>query len=233
MKQERLPFENRMTPLQIALGWLWFPLYVIVAPLLLNIYGAVNAPNVTIVQINLAYVGIGMAFVLIVMFSFLRRSFDAFADRPGLCLWAMMIGFVVNWGLSLAVSLLLLLFGDVPENPNDAFILDMAGSDFGPVAAMTVFLAPIVEEVLFRGVVFGSVAPRSRGWAYVLSAALFSLNHVWQYAAANADPLLLLYAVRYVPVSLVLAWCYDRSGSIWTPIFFHMGFNALSFLILG
>ena len=61
---------------------------------------------------------------------------------------------------------------------------------------------------------------------------LFSLYHVWQYAAASGDPGLLLYAIQYIPMSVALAWTYERSGSIWTPIFFHMGYNAISYLAL-
>ena len=44
---------------------------------------------------------------------------------------------------------------------------------------------------------------------------------------------MLLYALEYIPVSFALAWAYERSGSIWTNIFFHMGFNALSYYVLN
>ena len=219
--------------MQTALGWVYLPLHLIALPMLLNIYAAFNAPKVSAVAINLAYVCAGVVFVLLVMFSFLRRSFDPFAERPMQCLKIMLLAFAANYAMSLLLGLVYLLLHAPEENPNNAFVLDLIGEDFGPMVAMTVFLAPIVEETLIRGVVFGSIAPRSRPWAYIASTALFSLNHVWQYAIAYHDPLQLLYAVQYVPVSLALAWSYDRSGSIWTPIFFHMGFNALSFAALG
>ncbi len=48
----------------------------------------------------------------------------------------------------------------------------------------------------------------------------------------SGDMTMLLYALEYLPVSVVLAWAYERSGCIWTNIFFHMGFNALSFYVL-
>ena len=117
------------------------------------------------------------------------------------------------------------------ENPNNALVMEMA-QDSGVIRAVAIFLAPIVEEVLFRGALFGSIRTRSRAWAYVASVAAFSLYHVWQYAAAYADWKMLLYALQYIPISIVLAWAYERSGCIWTSIFFHMGFNALSFYAL-
>jgi membrane protease YdiL (CAAX protease family) len=39
--------------------------------------------------------------------------------------------------------------------------------------------------------------------------------------------------VQYLPISIVLAWIYERSGTIWTSIFFHMGINAMSFYVLN
>ena len=228
-----LPFQHRMSPLQTALGWLYLPLHMIVLPLGLGAFVLWFAPELTEIEINLAYAGVGMAFVLTVMFSFLRRSFDAFLDRPGFCLWTAVLGFVANYALSIAIGLLLLLLPQPADNPNDSFILEMASRNRGAVLAINAILAPIVEEVLFRGVVFGSLQRCSRMLAYVLSSALFSLGHVWQYAAAWGDPAVLLYALRYLPVSVVLAWCYERSGSIWTTIIFHMAFNGISFAVLG
>ncbi|MBR1497390.1 MAG: CPBP family intramembrane metalloprotease [Oscillospiraceae bacterium] len=233
MKPERRRFENAMSPLQTALGWLYFPLHLLALPLLLNIYVAWRAPDTSPVALNVAYLGMGWCFALLVMFSFLRRSFDAFIDAPGRCVRAMLLGFCADYVLSLAVVYIFRRIGAAPENPNDSYIMELATRDWGAIAAINIFLAPLLEEVLFRGVAFGSLRPRSRFWAYAVSTVLFSLGHVWQYAAAQRDALVLLYAFRYVPVSLVLAWCYEYSGSIWTSIFFHMAFNGLSFWVLS
>ena len=108
----------------------------------------------------------------------------------------------------------------------------MADTGFNMTFALAVFLAPMVEEPLFRGAVFGSLYRRSRWAAYAVSAALFSLYHVWQFAAAYGDPTYLIYALAYVPVSLALAFAYERSGSIWVPIAFHMTINAVTMYVL-
>ena len=44
---------------------------------------------------------------------------------------------------------------------------------------------------------------------------------MWQYAAAYGDPLYLLMAVEYLPAGVALCWAYERTGSIWSPIFLH------------
>ena len=95
---------------------------------------------------------------------------------------------------------------------------------------IVVFLAPFVEETLFRGLVFGGLKERSRPMAYAVSCALFALLHVWQFAVAGRDPGYFLQMVQYLIPGLVLAWAYDHSGTLWASIGLHAGVNALSLL---
>jgi len=135
--------------------------------------------------------------------------------------------------MSLFMSLLLMLLGLVQENATTEMVALSQGRDYAMLKAVAVFLAPIAEEVLFRGVVFGSLRKRSRTLAYIASIVLFSLYHVWQFAVRSGEPMYLLAALQYIPISYVLVWGYERSCSIWTTIFFHMGYNAFSFYLLG
>ena len=222
-----------MTETQTALGWVYLLLHAAALPLLLRLLQSALPEPLPEAQLDLIYYVVGILFCLTVMFSFLRRSFDRLADNLRLCLLTILLALLMDYALSAAAALLLLLVDGVLENPNNELIMDLAEQDSGTVKAIAIFLAPIVEETLFRGVVFGSIRARSRVWAYIVSAAAFSVYHVWQYAVFYGDPRLLLYALQYLPVSVVLAWAYERSGSIWTNIFFHMGFNALSFYVMN
>ena len=235
MKLRRLeiPFENQMSRTQTVLGWIYLLLHIAVIPLLITLLSDVWPEPIDLATANLVYFGIGVAFCLTVMYGFLRRAFDRLVDNLRLCLLTILLALMMDYALSGAVTLILLLFEGMAENPNNAEIMDLAAEYGGPIKAVGIFLAPIVEEVLFRGVIFGSIRSRSRLWAYIVSIAAFSLYHVWQYAAASGDLTMLLNALEYIPVSIVLAWAYERSGCIWTNIFFHMGFNALSFYVLS
>jgi len=181
-------------------------------------------------RLNLVYFCISAVVVLLIFGSYLRAHFDNFLNRVGYCLitilMALGLDYVLSYGVSF-IAMLLPMLGQ--ENPNDQAVMDLAAQTGGAIKAMAIFLAPIVEEVLFRGVIFGSLRSRSRVWAYVLSIAIFALLHVWQYALAAADWTVLLYVLQYIPVSFALCWCYERSGSIWCPIAFHMFINAMSF----
>ena len=235
MKLRRIiiPFENQMTRTQSLLGWVYLLLHVAVLPWMLGLLGRYSPDPIPEPTLNLVYYAIGVAFCLTVTHGFLRRGFDRLVDNFRLCLLTIAVALMIDYALSGVAALLLLLVDGLVENPNNAAVMEMAGTDSGAVKAIAIFLAPIVEEVLFRGAVFGSIRTRSRRWAYVVSVLAFSLYHVWQYAAASGDLRMLLYAVQYFPVSIVLAWAYERSGCIWTSVFFHMGFNAMSFYVLS
>ena len=236
-----IPFENRMTRTQTILGWIYLLMHVAVLPLLLGLLAEFTPDPMSEATANLIYYVVGIVFCLTVMHSFLRRAFDRLVDNLRLCILTMVMALLIDYALSGVAALLLLLVDGVVENPNNAEVLELVDQNSGAVKAIAIFLAPIVEEILFRGVVFGSIRPRSRLWAYVASIAAFSIYHVWEEgltaaevkAAVSRDAATLLYALQYIPVSYVLAWAYERSGSIWTNIFFHMGFNALSLFALN
>lgn len=233
LRKIEIPFENRMTKTQSILSWVYLLMHVAVLPVLLALLQGYSPDPISDGTLNLIYYIIGIVFCLTVTHSFLRRSFDRLADNFRLCLLTIVLGLMINYALSAAAALVLMLVEGVAENPNNSAIMDLNVTDSGAVRAVAIFLAPIVEEILFRGAVFGSIRTRSRLWAYIVSITAFSLYHIWQYAAVSGDPAMLLYALEYFPVSFVLAWIYERSGSIWTSIFFHMGFNALSLYMLN
>ena len=118
-----------------------------------------------------------------------------------------------------------LLLDWLPENLF-AFGTGLVGAG---VLHLLVMLIPLVEEPLFRGLLFGATRRYSRVLGYVLSTLVFALYCVWQfvYTYGTVDFRYLLLFLQYVPMSLALTWCYDNGGSIWSPIALHMVLNAL------
>lgn len=227
------PFYYGMSRRACIIGWCYLPVHVFLLPLLLGIYASVTMREVDDLTLNVMYYGVSLLAVLIFAWHFLRKDFDIILDNKLLSLLTMVTAYFISLLLSYAALFLLnFLLADV-VNPNNQAVEALTEISYTPVFGLTVFAAPIVEEVLYRGAVFGSIRKRSRILAYAVSTVLFSLSHVWQYALVYNDPALLIYAIQYVPLSIALAYCYDRSSSIWTPIFFHMASNALSMLVLS
>ena len=228
------PFGSRMSKVQSILGWCYLPMHIFVIPLLAGLLAYFSPEIMDETAVNVVYYAIGLAFTLFVMGSWLRRDFDTLLDNWGRCLLCAVFAYAVYWALSLVTAALLLWSeGDV-LNPNNEAIMELSGGGYGPLRGLAIFIAPLVEETLFRGVVFGTL--RRRGWralAYIVSIVVFSIYHIWQYVLLYADPSLFIYALQYIPVSAALAWLYDRSGTIWSSIFFHMLINLIAFQVLS
>lgn len=160
----------------------------------------------------------------------LARTTRRFLDEPVQALKTAGVGLVAYYGLGELAARLGKLLADRSGNLNDAAISARTGAAPHMTLLIVVFLAPFVEETLFRGLVFGGLKEKSRPLAYAASCALFALAHVWQFAVAGRDPAYLLVMVQYLIPGLVLAWAYDHSGTLWASIALHAGVNALSVL---
>jgi len=117
------------------------------------------------------------------------------------------------------------------DNPNNSAIFDFAGQNTGAMAAMAVFMAPIVEEPLFRAGFFAPIRKHSRLAAYAVTILLFAVYHIYPYALD--DPRQWVYILQYVPVTFLLCRAYERTNSVWTSVFMHMLVNGVSVLSIG
>ena len=75
--------------------------------------------------------------------------------------------------------------------------------------------APVLEEMLFRGVILrGFLRRYTRNFAIVWSAALFALAHLNLYQVCTA-----------LALGVVAAWLYERCRSLWPCILLHAAYN--------
>ena len=82
-------------------------------------------------------------------------------------------------------------------------------------------LAPLAEEVVFRGAILRSLLGRYRPWtAICLSALLFALIHV--------NPAQLPHAFA---VGLLFGWMYYRTGSILPSMAYHWANNSVAYVM--
>lgn len=97
------------------------------------------------------------------------------------------------------------------------FLLFDTGLEIFTTLFLLVVVAPIGEEVFFRSFVQNALAGRFGRWAgIILSGLIFGLYH--------GVPIQIILAI---PVGIVAAWLYDRTGSLWPPMLFHFVINFL------
>jgi len=104
----------------------------------------------------------------------------------------------------------------------DEFILLLNGSRSFKVAFAIVVLAPICEELIFRGYLFKVLRPTWLGASgtIVLSSALFMFFHYGQYQW----PIL----VSIFLFSILLGYLREKSGSVYLPMIMHALNNLIS-----
>ena len=229
MTTNRIPpqFTPDHTTGEAAFGWLWLLVHMFVLPLLFAVIMPQTAEESPL-TINYIYYGISMAAVFLVFLKMLRREFDHLLDRFWHCIRYFFAAYFLWYALSMVMAAAMTALGIEATPPNDLAVDMLAQENFGGVLAISVIAAPIVEEVLFRGVLFQSIRKRSGGWAYIASLAVFGLYHTWQFALLYQDPVYLLYSLQYIPITFALTWSYEKSGSLWTTIFVHATNNYLA-----
>lgn len=106
--------------------------------------------------------------------------------------------------------------------------LDSSGARIAMMAIAT-FLAPLSEELMFRGVLLRALAHRSRTTILLGTSVVFALFHV---AGTTSSEAAILVFLQILLVGLVLAHLTLRHDRLGPAIFVHAGFNLLATLIL-
>ena len=225
MARTPVNFTSRLSKKETVAVLAWLPVHLWLLPLLLQ--QMINRGAMDDVAANVICYTLGVLYMLGLLFPFLRRDFDPLCDRPVYCLLEILKNYVLMYLGNMAVgALMMLVLSQGGENPNNAGLMDMADRGWNQMSTMAVFMAPIVEECMFRAGIFGTLRRYSRWGAYLVATLAFSLYHVWSYALV--DPIYWLYFIQYVPVSLLLCRVYERTNSIWGSIFFHMLVNYIA-----
>lgn len=95
---------------------------------------------------------------------------------------------------------------------------NIAGGNLFGTFMIAVVCAPIIEELLFRGIVFRSIRKISSPWiAILISSALFGAYHM------N-----LVQAVYATLMGIVAAIIYEKKANLLFPIFVHVANNTVA-----
>ncbi|MGO1117528.1 lysostaphin resistance A-like protein [Rhodovibrionaceae bacterium A322] len=137
---------------------------------------------------------------------------------------AIVFAFLMIPAVSLINILVQEIMGGEQENPQ-LQVLAPAGFSWGSYISIMVISAlvvPIIEEIVFRGLLFGWLAGRfGVAIGAGVSALIFSILH----GVPHLIPSLCVLGVA-------LAYLYEKSGSLWPPIILHGAFNAVMTTLL-
>ena len=222
-----------MTPGEQIAGTVFFMIYLLVLPFaadpLFRLAGKLLGITFSRTLESVVTYYLLFAVSILIFHRYLARTSTSLAERLGEAGTSLGLGLVAFYGLNELVFRVGGLFTESRVHLNDYPIsAQIQGPPHMTLLIVLLLLAPFVEEVLFRGLVFGNLRSKSRVGAYAASCLLFALLHVWQFAVAGQDGASFLLMLQYLVPGVVLAWVYERSGTLWTAIALHAGVNALS-----
>lgn len=227
MGGHRRQWRPQMTHDEFVRGWVFFALYFLVFPFVMAglqwVFDHTWSLYLSDAAANVLYYLFSDVLVFLVFWTFLQNALDILMDYLPENLFAFGTG-LLGAG---ALHLLVMRLPYPVDNPVfEDWPAQFAYSPWATIA-IVVILMPIVEEVLFRGLLFGGLRRYSRSLAWMVTVVVFMLYCVWTFAFSFGDMRYLLLGLQYLPMSLALTWCYDRGGSIWSPIFLHMVINGI------
>lgn len=140
------------------------------------------------------------------------------------CFYIMCLGFFLEILINYALSIVELLAPDIMKEYED--LMELAGlTEISlPVILAAVVLAPIVEELVFRGcTMLMAQKMECRFWIVnLIQAAIFGLAHMNWIQSSYAFVL-----------GLLLGYCCHKYHSLWASILLHFVFNFFGSVAVG
>ena len=209
-------------------GWVYLAFSLIALPSLLTILNSKLASPMDEGTLNFTFYCINFLAVCCIFSSFLRDSLVAAWRDLWNFIQAVVLGYVALWATTKAMDFVMDYLLPGFTNINDSSIIAMAKTGYTLTAIGVVILVPLVEEVLYRGLIFRNLYRSSQVAAYLVSMAAFAAIHVLAYIGTESVTTLVLCFLQYLPAGLCLAWTYTKADNIFAPIVVHAIVNAVA-----
>lgn len=163
----------------------------------------------------------GLVAILFIMKPYMEAPSTRDAANPGsIVLWAIAGVFLAYFAEFIAGLIEINLLGITQSSANTQQIMEITRS--APLFALiTSLIAPIVEEIIFRKIIFGTLYKKVNFFmAAVISALIFGIIH--------GEP---EHILIYGSMGFVFAYLYVKTKRIIVPILVHMTLNTITVVI--
>jgi uncharacterized protein len=164
---------------------------------------------------------IGLVIVLLLMKPDMEKAQTRRSWLTGdIVMWSILGVFMAYFAQAIATMIESKIFGIEigSENTQDIMTITRTIPLFAIIPAV---IAPILEELIFRKIIFGSLYKRTNFFlAALLSAFIFGIIH--------GEP---EHILIYASMGFVFAFLYVKTESILVPIIVHMTLNSISVIV--
>ena len=177
----------------------------------------------------LADIGVIIAIIAVNRKSIRQGLNEELSDRKAMLhhLFILFYMFLITALAMFLSSALIYNLGLVSQNQESL----MESQQLNPVLMniQIVLLAPIIEETIFRGVIFTWLYKKMKWGAYFVSAFIFGFLHIW-IQMLTSGPAAFLVILPYFLLGLGLAITYKRTKLLIYPIIIHVLWNLIGIL---
>lgn len=148
-------------------------------------------------------------------------------------IWMIPVGYVVVLVLRAVVTMVIVnYYGELNFGANQEVVESITAQAPHLMAFAAIVLAPLWEELLFTGLLFGWLREKSRFLAYLVASLAFGLLHTWTMFTFGFSLLAVLITLIYVPSALISCRLYEKTGNLWSSILFHSFSNGMAMLAM-
>ncbi|MBM6840288.1 CPBP family intramembrane metalloprotease [[Clostridium] spiroforme] len=236
-----LEFAGRLNGKQKAIGFiLLLPTYLYITPTLVEagLYFFVKYVKVldiyTInIYLNFFSTLISMIFAVVLFKDFFIDNIRKFKQNLSKnILWSATAGLGINYLISYLANILIILFLGTSDSASNQLLFEsLIENSFLLMAIQAIVFAPIVEELIFRGLVFRSFRQYNIYLAHFISAFCFGFIHIYQGLFAG-DFTQLVYLLSYGGMGFAYSFVYEKRKTIVAPMIVHMLNNLIATIII-
>ena len=216
-----------MTRREIFFSGIYLVFELFLLPAVLTAVNTALSSPWTAGGVNFLYFLLNFLAVAVILRRFLRQSLLDALRKPRLVLIHALLGAAAYWSMTNVLTQIIVWIEPAFFNINDSSIQQIMTQDFTLMAVGTVLLVPLVEESLFRGLLFGALWERCRCAGWIVSVCAFAAIHVIRYIGSYPPYMLFLCFLQYLPAGFCIAWAYLKADNILAPILIHTAVNAM------
>lgn len=236
-------FAGKLNGKQKAWGFIvLLPLYFYVVPMIVNFgiytlvkYGILPADqNMLGVYLNLFSGLLSLICAVFIFKDFIKDNYLRFKEHLfENVAWSMTFGIASVYIFSIIANIIIGLLIDTSSHSaaNQALFETYFGSSMILMMIQSVFIAPILEELLFRGLIFRSLRKYNKILAHVISSFIFGFIHIYS-GLFSGDLTQLAYLFSYGLMGFAFSLAYEKKKTIFVPITIHMINNFIAVAII-
>lgn len=167
---------------------------------------------------------------IILLKNFYQNEFRKFKEKAVFCILVGLGGWIGMILLNIILNIILNIAGTSENQQAIEMMFDYPLL----IIPMVVIGAPIIEETVFRGIIFRSIKNLKLPYklnlifAFILSSSLFGLIHVLSAFLTTNDVNELILGIPYIAMGFMLTLVYYITNNIYASIFTHFLQNTLA-----